>query len=83
MLHQFTVQVPINEMEEVIEKLNIHGYYNSFYELPMGEEPAETSIALNIILEDEVEPSKVKEDLAVILKKRSKEIFYQVIENKW
>ena len=94
MLHEFTITMRLNQADEAIEKLNIKGFYNIYYDQPFEQFEAEdgyeineiqdASIELKVILEDgtAVNIEKSRADIASILNIKEKEVVYRTIENQ-
>lgn len=80
MLHKFTIQTQLEHVDDVMEKLNIHEYYNLYYDEPLEPREGNTIIELNIILEQLTDVERIKEKLAAILHRDASDVRYQLLE---
>ena len=92
MLHEFSIKMPLSKVDECIEKLNFHEYYNSYYDQPIEQFPEEngygfteiqdTSIELKVIVEDYegLNMEQTKTEIAAILEKKSEVVEYQLLD---
>ncbi|MGO4886231.1 50S ribosomal protein L11 methyltransferase [Anaerobacillus sp. MEB173] len=94
MLHEFTITVPLEEVDMAIEKLNFHDYYNLYYDQPIEpyteengygfHEIHDTNVDLKVFLEEadkeSIDVENVRGEIAVILEVKTEEISYQFIE---
>ncbi|WP_158555929.1 50S ribosomal protein L11 methyltransferase [Peribacillus glennii] len=93
MLHEFTISLVHNQVDEIMEKLTLHGYYNLYYEQPIEQfteengygfhERLNTDVDLKIILEESeerpVHVEQARREIASILKVGKEAIHYQFI----
>ncbi|WP_377917962.1 50S ribosomal protein L11 methyltransferase [Bacillus songklensis] len=96
MFNEFTISMSIEQIDEAIEKLNFHGYYNLYYDQPIEQfaekngygfhELLDTDIDLKIFLEETdkepVDVEKAREEITSILKVKKEAIYYQFIETQ-
>lgn len=94
MLHEFTISMSLKKVDEAIEKLNFHGYYNLYYNQPIEQftedngygfrELMDADVDLKIFLEETdeapVDVEKVREEIASILEMKKEAIHYQFVE---
>lgn len=92
MLHEFTITMTLTDVEEAIEKLNLNGFYNLYYDQPIEQFPEENGygfievqnnpIQLKVILEDghDVAIAQSKLEIASILDVQVEEVHYQWLE---
>ncbi|HWO95131.1 MAG TPA: 50S ribosomal protein L11 methyltransferase [Bacillus sp. (in: firmicutes)] len=94
MLHEFTISMPLEQVEEAIEKLNFHGYYNLYYDQPIEQftekngygfhELRDRDVDLKLFLEEtdkeSIDVEKAREEIASVVKVKKEEIYYQFIE---
>ena len=93
MLHEYTISMLQSSIDGAIEKLNMHGYYNSYYDQPIEqyasdngygvEEIKDGAVELKVIVEEEavpVETEKERESIAAILAIDKKEVRYQLLD---
>lgn len=92
MLHKFTVEMKLEDVENAMELLNVKEYYNLYFDQPFEQiqeehgdrlvEIQDTIIELNIILEEHelesVEASKA--DIASILNLQVGDIQYEKLD---
>lgn len=91
-LHEFTVTMPFVTVDESMEKLNLYGYYNLYYDQPIEQvteengygvkEIQDTTVDLNVIFEEMDNVEKAKEAMAEILGVKKEEILYHLIETE-
>jgi ribosomal protein L11 methyltransferase len=91
-LHEFTVTMPFVTVDEAMEKLNLYGYYNLYYDQPIEQvaeengygvkEIQDTNVDLKVIFEEMDNVEKVKEAMAEILDVKTEEILYHLIETE-
>lgn len=94
MLHEFTVQMSLQQVDEATEKLISYGYYNLYYDQPFEQfreengygfqEVMDSNIDLKIFLEDieSFDMEKTKEEISAILAVPKDTIVYQLIETE-
>ncbi|WP_180954604.1 50S ribosomal protein L11 methyltransferase [Bacillus sp. V5-8f] len=94
MLHEFTISFLHKHVDEMIEKLNLHGYYNLYYDQPIEQfteengygfqEVLDADIDLKIILEETaqspVNVEQAREQIASVLNVDRETIHYEPIE---
>lgn len=92
MLHKFTIEMKLEDVENAIELLNLKDYYNLYFDQPFEQlseehdyawiEIQDALIELNIILEEhEIENVDIsKGEIASILNLRAEEIQYLKLE---
>ncbi|MCQ6274747.1 hypothetical protein JMM81_07155 [Bacillus sp. V3B] len=84
-LHEFTVTMPFVTVDESMEKLNLYGYYNLYYDQPIEQvaeengygvkEIQDTTVDLKVIFEEMDNVEKAKEEITEILDVKKEEIF--------
>lgn len=94
MLHEFTVQMSLQQVDEATEKLISYGYYNLYYDQPIEQfieengygfhELMDSNIDLKIFLEDikSFDMEKTKEEISAILAVPKDTVVYQLIETE-
>ncbi len=93
MLHEYTISMQQSAIDEAIEKLNMHGYYNSYYDQPIEQyasdngytvEEIESGIVeLKVIVEEDAVPvdtERERESIASILAVAKKDVRYQLLD---
>ena len=93
MLHEYTISMQQSAIDEAIEKLNMHGYYNSYYDQPIEQyasdngytvEEIESGIVeLKVIVEEDTVPVDIereRESIASILAVAKKDVRYQLLD---
>ena len=93
MLHEYTISMLQSAVDEAIEKLNMHGYYNSYYDQPIEQyasdngytvEEIESGIVeLKVIVEEDTVPvdtERERESIASILAVAKKDVRYQLLD---
>ena len=93
MLHEYTISMQQSAIDEAIEKLNMHGYYNSYYDQPIEQyasdngytvEEIESGIVeLKVIVEEDTVPIDIereRESIASILAVAKKDVRYQLLD---
>ena len=93
MLHEYTISMLQSAVDEAIEKLNMHGYYNSYYDQPIEQyasengysvqELEEGTVELKVIVEEDTVPvdtERERESIAVILGLGKDFVRYQLLD---
>jgi ribosomal protein L11 methyltransferase len=96
MLHEFMFSTSLKQVDEQMEKLTLHEFYNLYYDQPIEQfaddngygfqKVMDVDTDLKIFLEETgeapVNPQKVKEEIASILKVKKEAIHYQFHETE-
>ena len=93
MLHEYTISMLQEAVDEAIEKLNMHGYYNSYYDQPIEQyasdngygvqEIEDGTVDLKVIIEEESIPVDVEKEqasIAAILTVAKEKVHYQLLD---
>ncbi|WP_180954113.1 50S ribosomal protein L11 methyltransferase [Bacillus sp. M6-12] len=96
MLHEFTITMLLNQVDEAVEELNMYGFYNTYYDQPIEQfaeengygfyELKDVDIKLKVILEETENPpidtEKARNEIASILKVEKEAIRYHFIKTQ-
>ena len=93
MLHEYTISMLQSAVDEAIEKLNMHGYYNSYYDQPIEQyasdngysvqELEEGTVELKVIVEEDnvpVDTERERKSIAAILGLGKDYVGYQLLD---
>ena len=93
MLHEYTISMQQSAIDEAIEKLNMHGYYNSYYDQPIEQYTSDNGytveeieggiVELKVIVEEDTVPIDIereRESIASILAVAKKDVRYQLLD---
>ncbi len=93
MLHEYTISMQQSAIDEAIEKLNMYGYYNSYFDQPIEQYASDNgydvqeiksgTVELKVIVEEDSEPvdtEKERESIASILAVDKTAVHYQVLD---
>ncbi|WP_428910800.1 50S ribosomal protein L11 methyltransferase [Niallia sp. Krafla_26] len=92
MLHEFTVKMPLSNVDEAMEKLTMNDFYNLYYDQPIEQFPEEngygftelqdTHIELKVIVEagNDLNIEGTKKEVASILDIPLEDVLYQLLD---